>query len=303
MCCTCGTAESDLDSCGRSSAYKVSPTTGKGAGLTDVDGLCGRSCSGVETVDSVGVYEFDTESESVVATHLLAEGIGGEPYASHDGSKSPNVQGKNSTAVLFGIFSPRQIYSEYIVLLGKNGGSTVRVLEVGYRSVVRCCYFLSVFLTYHLGSFIPHVICKLVRHYFPNRSTERPASQACHPLWSLISSWTSREIAIDTIILALPAISPLLKYSARLTWHSLQVRHSNRSSILPPRAVARALTTSLAKGTSHTIAIVDFDNFNVRHVTLTEADFENTAPHGRYRGVEWAVGTPYGEYPFASVLR
>ena len=157
MCCTCGTAESDLDSCGRSSAYKVSPTTGKGAGLTDVDGLCGRSCSGVETVDSVGVYEFDTESESVVATHLLAEGIGGEPYASHDGSKSPNVQGKNSTAVLFGIFSPRQIYSEYIVLLGKNGGSTVRVLEVGYRSVVRCCYFLSVFLTYHLGSFIPHV--------------------------------------------------------------------------------------------------------------------------------------------------
>ena len=201
------------------------------------------------------------------------------------------------------LFSPRQIYSEYIVLLGKNGGSTVRVLEVGYRSVVRCCYFLSVFLTYHLGSFIPHVICKLVRHYFPNRSTERPASQACHPLWSLISSWTSREIAIDTIILALPAISPLLKYSARLTWHSLQVRHSNRSSILPPRAVARALTTSLAKGTSHTIAIVDFDNFNVRHVTLTEADFENTAPHGRYRGVEWAVGTPYGEYPFASVLR
>lgn len=46
-------------------------------------------------------------------------------------------------------------------------------------------------------------------------------------------------------------------------------------------------------GTSHTIAIVDFDNFNVRKVTLTEAVFENTAPHGRYRGVEWAVGTPY----------
>lgn len=58
-------------------------------------GICGRSCSGVEGVDTIGVYEFDTKSESVVATHLLADGFGGEPFLSPDGSKFPNKTKKH----------------------------------------------------------------------------------------------------------------------------------------------------------------------------------------------------------------
>ena len=82
MCCTCGSATADVESCGRNDApgYPVSPTTGKGAGQKNVTGLCGRSCAGKENVDTVGVFEFDTKLQKVVATHVLAEGIGGDPY-------------------------------------------------------------------------------------------------------------------------------------------------------------------------------------------------------------------------------
>lgn len=52
MCCTCGSAEDDKESCGRSPGYPVSPTSGKGAGKEGVTGLCGRSCSGIEGVDT-----------------------------------------------------------------------------------------------------------------------------------------------------------------------------------------------------------------------------------------------------------
>ena len=55
--------------------------------MTDVTGVCGSSCEGIEGVDTIGVYEFDTKTSTVVATHLLAEGIGGDPYPSPDGSK------------------------------------------------------------------------------------------------------------------------------------------------------------------------------------------------------------------------
>lgn len=90
MCCTCGSATADVESCGRNDfpGYPVSPTTGKGAGQKDVTGLCGRSCAGKEGVDTVGVFEYDTKLQKVVATHVLAEGIGGDPYPSPDGSKS-----------------------------------------------------------------------------------------------------------------------------------------------------------------------------------------------------------------------
>ena len=49
-------------------------------------GLCGRSCSG-SGADNVGIYEYDTQSKAVVSTHTLAEGMGGDPYPSLDGSK------------------------------------------------------------------------------------------------------------------------------------------------------------------------------------------------------------------------
>ena len=57
------------------------------SGKKDVNGVCGSSCEGIEGVDTIGVYEFDTKTGTVVATHLLAEGIGADPYTSPNGSK------------------------------------------------------------------------------------------------------------------------------------------------------------------------------------------------------------------------
>ena len=50
-------------------------------------GFCGRTCSGKSGVDNIGVYEFDTVTNTLVTTHLMAEGTSGEPYTSPDGSK------------------------------------------------------------------------------------------------------------------------------------------------------------------------------------------------------------------------
>ena len=47
----------------------------------------GGSCEGKSLVDTIGVYEFDTESETVVATHIMEEGFGGDPYPTPDGSE------------------------------------------------------------------------------------------------------------------------------------------------------------------------------------------------------------------------
>ena len=51
----------------------------------------------------------------------------------------------------------------------------------------------------------------------------------------------------------------------------------------------------MPSGTSHEVAIVDFtDNFKTRYVTFSDIEFDRgSAPHGRYRRVEWAVGTDY----------
>lgn len=50
----------------------------------------------------------------------------------------------------------------------------------------------------------------------------------------------------------------------------------------------------MPSGTEHKVAIVDFtNNFEMKHVKFSDAMFENTAPHGRYRSVEWAVGTDF----------
>lgn len=56
--------------------------------MANVTGVCGRDCSGIAGVDTIGVYEIDSKTNKVVATHALAEGIGGDPYPSPDGSES-----------------------------------------------------------------------------------------------------------------------------------------------------------------------------------------------------------------------
>ncbi len=51
----------------------------------------------------------------------------------------------------------------------------------------------------------------------------------------------------------------------------------------------------MPSGTSHKVAIVDFStqDFETKYVTFSDKEFDNGAPHGRYRSVEWAVGTDY----------
>lgn len=199
MCCTCGSTTADIESCGRNNApgYPVSPITGKGAGLQNVTGLCGRSCSGKEGVDTVGVFEFDTKAGKVVATHVLAEGIGGEPYPSPDG--------------------------KYVVLIGKNGGNTVRIIEAGLPGAP--------------STTLIDIELEFNRDGYENLSVFRD--------FAFVES-------DDKTFLVMPS------------------------------------------GTSHKVAIVDFSNdFEIKHVTFSPKEFVNTAPHGRYRGVEWAVGTDY----------
>jgi len=50
-------------------------------------GVCGSSCEGKKDVDTIGVYEFDTVTDTVVKTHVMEEGFGGDPYPSPDGSE------------------------------------------------------------------------------------------------------------------------------------------------------------------------------------------------------------------------
>mmetsp|Transcript_12419 Transcript_12419/g.18153 ORF Transcript_12419/g.18153 Transcript_12419/m.18153 type:complete len:270 (+) Transcript_12419:1581-2390(+) len=57
----------------------------------------------------------------------------------------------------------------------------------------------------------------------------------------------------------------------------------------------------MPSGTSHKIAIIELpvkgyvtnDSIKVNYVTLSDADFVNSAPHGMYRRVMWAEGTDY----------
>jgi len=140
-------------------------------------------------------------ADSIISTHLLGEGIGGEPYPSLDG--------------------------KYIVIMGKNGGSTVRILEVGSPGE-------------------PSTVLIDLELAFKNDDDER--------------SYEGLSVARD---------------------FAFALKDDNTYLIMP-------------SGTAHEIAIVNFsDNFSIKKVKLTDAEFENGAPHGRYRSVEWAVGTDY----------
>ena len=55
-------------------------------------GVCGSSCESQAGIDTIGVYEYDTGSDRVVATHMMKEGVGGDPYPSPDGSEYPREE-------------------------------------------------------------------------------------------------------------------------------------------------------------------------------------------------------------------
>ena len=69
-----------------------------------MNGQCGR-CDGLEGVDTIGVYEFDTSTDTIIANHVMPNGTGGDPFSSPDG--------------------------RHIVLVGRNGGGVLRILAAG----------------------------------------------------------------------------------------------------------------------------------------------------------------------------
>merc|ERR1719491_877721 len=106
VCCSCGFEGADSLDCGRYGSSNVTITTGPFAGTVQ-NGMCGR-CDGIAGVDILGVYEFDTTTDTIVGNHIMKENFGGDPFPSPDG--------------------------KYIVLIGRNGGTTIRILKAGLPS-------------------------------------------------------------------------------------------------------------------------------------------------------------------------
>jgi len=104
VCCTCGFEGADVLACSRYGSDSVNVTTGNWAGSININGMCNR-CDGLVGVDTLGVYEFDTTTDTFVGNHIMKEGFGGDPFPSPDG--------------------------KYIVLIGRNGGTSVRILKAG----------------------------------------------------------------------------------------------------------------------------------------------------------------------------
>jgi len=104
VCCTCGTEEADLESCGRGDGEMVLVQTGPSAKAEEQIGVCSGGCKG-SVADTVGVAEFDTVNGKFVGEHNSVAGNGCIPFASPDGRT--------------------------VVLAPYDGGATVRVLRAG----------------------------------------------------------------------------------------------------------------------------------------------------------------------------
>jgi len=104
VCCTCGTNETDLLSCGREPGSPVLVQTGPSASDELQDGACSGTCKGSKA-DTIGVAEFDTVGGTFVGEHNSAAGNGCVPLSSPDGKT--------------------------IVLAPFDGGKTARVLKAG----------------------------------------------------------------------------------------------------------------------------------------------------------------------------
>lgn len=61
------------------------PPSREHRGQKQVDGQCGR-CDGTKA-DTIGIYEFDTNSETVISRIFGSDGSTGVPAVSPDGSK------------------------------------------------------------------------------------------------------------------------------------------------------------------------------------------------------------------------
>ena len=91
---------------------------------TVTEGQCGR-CDGLANVDTLGVMEFDTNTDRFIGGHVMPDGTGGDPFGSPDG--------------------------RHVVLVGRNGGEVVRILVVGaageksvsgQKNIMLVCYIV-----------------------------------------------------------------------------------------------------------------------------------------------------------------
>ena len=99
VCCTCGFEGADSLECGRYGSKNIT-ISGE---MTE--GQCGRHCQG-GSVDTIGVIEFDTTTDTIVGTHqFVGSAPVYAPFSSPDG--------------------------EHIILFGLNGGQTVDILKAG----------------------------------------------------------------------------------------------------------------------------------------------------------------------------
>jgi len=106
VCCTCGFEGADNGpDCGRYGGDNVTVTTGPWAGPNIIMGRCGYSCDGNAATDINGVFEYDTKNDKLVGKHVMMDGTGGDPFPSPDG--------------------------QHIVMLARNGGTSIRVLAAG----------------------------------------------------------------------------------------------------------------------------------------------------------------------------
>lgn len=104
ICCTCGLDGSDTgEECRNPEKPSlVDITTGPNKGQKGVPGSCGHTCEGTPA-DTIGLYEYDTVTDTIVGTINAPDGLSGEPFAAPDGS--------------------------FIAVLGNDGGDVVRILE------------------------------------------------------------------------------------------------------------------------------------------------------------------------------
>lgn len=99
VCCTCGFEGADNLECGKYGSQNITI-----AGEL-IEGQCGSHCRGGIT-DTIGVIEFDTNTDTVVGTHrFVGSAPVYAPFASPDG--------------------------KHIVMFGLDGGKTVEILKAG----------------------------------------------------------------------------------------------------------------------------------------------------------------------------
>jgi len=102
VCCTCGDENSDTGGKCRNPDNLVNVTTGPNAGKTGVPGSCGHTCEATPA-DTIGLYEYDTVTDTVVTTWTAPDSMSANPFAAPDGS--------------------------FIAFFANDGGNMVRILE------------------------------------------------------------------------------------------------------------------------------------------------------------------------------